>query len=87
MEIYEIIMVALGVIYAIALLCAAAKTDHFFKTLIFSALIGSSVFLALVLLSPFTGVELSLNPWSLGTSAAAGLPGVVGMLIVKLILI
>lgn len=82
-----IIFLVLASIYAIALFYTAAKTGSFLKTISYSAAAGLAVFALLGLTAPFTGIWLPFNPWSLGTSAAVGLPGVVAMLLARMIFI
>ena len=56
------------------------------KTLLFSALSGIVVFTVINLLSSLTGITISVNAWTLGSSAVFGMPGVLGLLILRMII-
>lgn len=56
------------------------------KTLLFSALSGIVVFTVVNLLSSLTGITISVNAWTLGSSAVFGMPGVLGLLILRMII-
>ena len=56
------------------------------KTFLMSALSGMAVFTAVNLLSRFTGVSIPVNAYTLGASAGLGIPGVLGLITVRIIL-
>jgi hypothetical protein len=37
------------------------------------------------IISHFTGVNIAVNGWTVGTSAVLGMPGVLGLLIMRMI--
>ena len=66
---------------------AALSTSRLgLKTLLVSALSGIVTFTAVNLLSSVTGITLSVNAWTLGSSAVFGMPGVLGLLILRMII-
>ena len=50
-----------------------------------SGLTGVAVLTVINLLSPLSGVWLGVNPWSVGCSAVAGVPGVLLMLTMRVL--
>lgn len=50
-----------------------------------SGLTGVAVLTVINLLSPLSGVWLGVNPWSVGCSAVAGVPGVILMLTMRVL--
>ena len=84
MQIIKIVAICALVIYAIALLVFAVKTKKTIKTLFFSALIGIVTMTLLNLTSKYTGVYIAVNPWTVGSAATFGIPGVVALVTVRL---
>lgn len=80
----KISFMVLASFYVILLTYFCLKSGRFFKTLLLSALLGLTAFTAVNISSHYTGVALSVNAWTLGTSAVLGLPGVLGMLILRM---
>ncbi len=56
-----------------------------FKTACSSALLGVAALFVVLLAGQAAGETLHLNPYTLGTSALLGLPGVVAMLVIKIL--
>lgn len=84
----KIFAIAAGVwltVYVILLLYFAFASGKPFRVLFVNALLGLASFLAVDLTARFSGVYLPLNPWTAGTAAGMGLPGVFGLLILRLI--
>lgn len=85
MQIFQTVMLIAVIIYAILLLIFALKTKKPLKTLMLSALLGLAALLCVNLTSGLTGVVLNINGWTLATSAAAGIPGVLAMLTLRIL--
>lgn len=85
MNILKYIILGFVVISIIIVLFFALRTRHFLKTLSISALIGFSTLLILHFSSSFTGFDLNITPFSITTSCTFGLPGVVAIVICKMI--
>ena len=85
MTVFDYIIMSLCILSILIVLFFALRTGKFFKTLITSALIGIVTLLILYFSSKLTGFSIELTPYSLGTSALFGLPGVVAMVICKMI--
>lgn len=73
-------------IYVLLLLWLCHKNGSMLKTFLMSALSGMAVFTAVNLLSRFTGVSIPVNVYTLGASAGLGIPGVLGLITVRIIL-
>ncbi len=85
MELFDYIVIAFGIISVLIVLFFAIRTKKFFKTLIFSALIGISTLLILHFTSGLTGFSAEITPFTLSTSGVFGLPGVIAIVICKMI--
>ena len=68
-----------------AIIIAMIRSGHFFKALILTALQGVAAICAVNALGLFTGVSVSLNQYTIGTSLICGAPGVIGLLLVDTI--
>ncbi len=80
----KIFSIILGVIYACVLLYYCYKNGRIFKTL---GLFVASGWLTLVLVnisSAFTGIGIPVNAWTVGGSGVFGLPGVLGLLVLRM---
>ncbi len=84
MQFVRISFIIILVIYLILLCYFAYKNGKIIKTLLLSALSGISVFAVVNLLSHFTGVGIPINGWTASASAIFGIPGVLGLLILRL---
>lgn len=85
MQVFQTIMLVAVIIYAVFLLAFALKTKRPLKTLMLSALLGIAALLCVNLTSGLTGVALNINGWTLTTSLAAGIPGVLAMLTLRIL--
>ncbi len=83
---YIILMIAF-LIYVFALLIIAVKTNKPFSTMAGGAATGIAALAVVDLTSTFTGVFIPLNVWTVSSSAAFGIPGVISLLIVNKIMI
>ena len=73
---------------ALAVLCALAalaRSGRFLRSLAFSAVTGNIALLAVCWSGAFTGVLFSPNLFTVGVASLLGIPGVIAMLIFKLI--
>ena len=86
MNILNYLIIGFCVISILLVLFFALRTRHFIKSLIISATTGLSVMLILHFTSNFTGFEFNITPISLITSSVFGLPGVVAIVLTKMIL-
>lgn len=85
MTVFDYIMMGFAILSFLIVLFFALRTRKFFKTLITSALIGLLTLSILYFSSGITGFSVELTPYTLGTSAIFGLPGVVAIVICKMI--
>lgn len=81
----KIIMIIGAVIFALAFLICAMRSRKPFRTIVFSALIGLAALLVVNISGIFTGVSIALNPWTVLCSAAAGVPGVLLLLAMRMV--
>lgn len=81
----KIILICVGLLYFLIYFLLSSKTGKPFKTIIFHGFLGITCMAIIDLTSPFSGIFIPINGYSLGCSAALGLPGVVGLLVLKLI--
>ena len=85
MLIVKIILITGAVCCALAILIAAVRTGKPVTSIVSSALTGIVALLLISATGSLTGAALALNGWTLLCAGAAGIPGVVLMLAVKLI--
>ena len=84
MQFVKVFCIIFLAVYSSALLYYCLKSGKFFKTLLVSTLSGTAVMIAVDLLSAFTGVSLPLNPYTAVGGALFGVPGVLGLLTLRL---
>lgn len=84
MEILKTIFILLAAVYAITFLFFAFKSKKPLRTIVLSAALGIAVFVLLNLASGYTGIKLGVNPWSIICAACAGVPGVVLMVVMRM---
>ena len=75
----------LASVVAIVIFISLLRTGHFIKSLLFSAVTGNLALFYICYLGAFTGVLLSINLFTVGVATLLGIPGVLSMLIIKLI--
>lgn len=80
----EIFILALLIISFFLILRKMIKSGHFFRCLFLSAVSGIGGLFFVNIISPFTGVSLGANPFTLAFSALTGLSGTISLLIVRL---
>ncbi len=71
-------------IYALCFIILCYKSGKMIKTMLLSAVSGLAVMTAVNLLSKFTGVFIAVNGWTTLSSALFGMPGVLGLLIIRM---
>ncbi len=84
MQLFKISFIILFVVYCIILLCLCAKSGRLFKTLLLSMLSGLLVMTFVNLTSRFSGVNMPVNFWTVSGAVTFGIPGVLGMLVLRL---
>ena len=85
MTYFDYIIIICALIAVLVVLFFALRTRKFIKTMLSSALIGISTLLILHFTSGLTGFSAELTPFTLGTSGIFGLPGVVAIVVCKMI--
>lgn len=75
---------ALGAV-ALLIFIVLLRTGHFVRTLFFSALTGNAALLAIGWGGAFTGITLLPNIFTVGVATILGIPGVLSMLLLRLI--
>ncbi|MGN0173940.1 MAG: pro-sigmaK processing inhibitor BofA family protein [Acutalibacteraceae bacterium] len=85
MTYFDYIIIGCTTLAVIIVLFFALRTRKFFKTLLTSAVIGIITLLILHFTSSLTGFSMELTPFTIGTSSIFGLPGVVAIVICKMI--
>lgn len=85
MDYYNYIMIGCAVFCLLLVLFFAIRTRKFLKTLLSSAAVGIITLLILYFTSSFTGFSVQITPYTLGTSGILGLPGVVAIVLCKMI--
>ncbi len=80
-----ILLWCVAALVGIAVLIGAVKTKRPIRSLLGSALQGASALAAVNVTGMFTGVSLGLNALSGIACAVAGVPGVITLLLLKLI--
>lgn len=84
MQFIKISYIMILVIYVLFLIYFCFKNGRFFRTLLLSALSGILSFTVVNVLSIYTGVGIAVNGWTLGTSSLFGMPGILGLLTVRM---
>ena len=72
------------VVYIILLIYFSYKNGKVLRTLLISALSGILVFATVNLFSGISGVSIPVNFWTTTSSAVFGIPGVLGLLTLRL---
>lgn len=70
---------------ALFILIALIRSGHFLRCLVFSAVTGNAALLVISYLGAFTGVALGINLFTVGTATLLGIPGVLAMLLIRLL--
>lgn len=70
---------------ALFILIALIRSGHFLRCLLFSVATGNVTLLIISYLGAFTGVALGINLFTVGTASLLGIPGVLAMLLIRLL--
>ena len=81
----EIIFIGIGALLAIWLLVAAVRTRRPVRNMLGSTVQGACALAAVNVTGALTGVSLGLNWLSCVACVALGVPGIIGLLLLKLI--
>ncbi|MEG1887165.1 MAG: pro-sigmaK processing inhibitor BofA family protein [Oscillospiraceae bacterium] len=84
MQIIKIAIMILMAGYLICLLIFAIRTKRPVSALVISAVVGIAALIMVNLTSEFTGFHIAVNPWTVGTSVAFSLMGVLSLVLVRL---
>lgn len=84
LQFVKISFIILLSVYVLILLIMCCKSGRAFKTLLLSAVSGLAAMTAVNLLSHFTGVNIAVNLYTTLSSAALGIPGVLGLLTIRM---
>ena len=81
----KIILICVGLIYGFLYFIFAAVTKKPFKTIFLYAFLGVAGIILVNLTSKFSGVYIPINAYTLGSSAALGIPGTMSLLLLRII--
>ena len=81
------VFIYLCVIYGFLYFIFAIGTKKPFKTIFFYAFLGVLGVIVVNLTAKYSGVYIPVNAYTLGSSAALGLPGTITLLVLKTIFI
>lgn len=84
LQFLKISFIILFVVYSVTLLIMCYKSGKTIKTLLLSALSGIGTMTVVNLLSYFTGVTIAVNLYTVLTSLFLGIPGVLGLLVIRI---
>ena len=84
---FNIIFISFSILYGLIYFVLAAKTKKPFKTILFYAFMGVASLILVNLTSSLSGIYLPINQYTLGSTAALGLPATVTLLILKIIFV
>ena len=82
----KIVWIILHILLGIILLIGCKKLKTPIKNLLFCGILGVLGLLAVSFTAGYTGVAISLSPYTIATSAILGLPGVILLLALNLLL-
>ena len=85
MQVLKVIYIICATVAGLAIIVAAVKSKRARHYLIISALIGIAALIVSSITGSFTGFGLPINLWTLICSAVLSLPGVILMIILKLV--
>ena len=83
----KIIFICICFIYGFLYFIFAAGTKKPIRTMLFYAFLGVMGIVTVNLTAKFSGVHLPVNAYTLGSAAALGLPGTIGLLLLRIIFI
>lgn len=86
MQILKIFVLALFSAGALCILGFCIGSRKPFRYLLINFALGIAALIAVNLSARFTGIRIPVNPYSVSTGAVLGIPGVCGLLILRLIM-
>ena len=84
MEIIKWTLITVSVLFLLLFLIFAKRTKSVGKTLLLFTVSGVATLLLLSVLKPYLGLQLSVNPFTVITSAALGVPGIIALIVVPM---
>lgn len=81
----KIVLICLAVIYGFVYLVLAAKTGRPIRTILLYAAAGLCALAVIDLTAPYSGVSIPVNAYTVGANAALGLPGTIGLLLLRML--
>lgn len=84
---FKVLIICLCFIYGFLYFIFAVATKKPFKTILFYAFLGLAGLMVVDLTSKFSGIYIPINPYTVGASAALGLPGTITLLLLRMIFI
>lgn len=84
MEIIKWILISVSVLFLLLFLIFAKKTKSVGKTLLLFTASGVATLLLLLILKPYLGLQLSVNPFTVIISAALGVPGIIALIVIPM---
>lgn len=84
---YQTVMISVILVYLFLYFILSVRTKTPFKTMLFYAFLGVVTLAIIKLTSPFSGVNIPLNGYTLGASAVLSIPGTIMLLILRVIFI
>lgn len=84
LQFIKISFIIILIIYTVILLYLSYKNGKTVKTLLLFSLSGMLTFTVINLLSGLTGIGINVNVWTLSSSAVFGIPGVLGLLVLRM---
>lgn len=79
------IFIVSAIVCVIAILACATRTKRPLRFIVLSVLSGIAAFVLVLAVGQYIGVTLPANAWTVGYSAAAGVPGVAFMIAIKMV--
>lgn len=71
---------------ALFILIALVRSGRFLRCFLFSIITGNAALFVISYLGAFTGITLTFNLFTVGTASLLGIPGVLAMLLIRLLL-
>lgn len=87
LELQNTALAVLACVFGVLMLLAMGRSGKFFRAFTLSAVSGLAALFAVHLLAQFTHADLAVNPVTLSMSAVAGIPGVVTLLVCRVLLL
>ncbi|MCI8650200.1 MAG: hypothetical protein HFG20_08800 [Anaerotruncus sp.] len=82
---FSTILLTAGGVVGFLVFTALVRSGHFFRTLIYTVVTGNLALLGTAWLGAFSGVLLAVNLFTVAVASILGVPGVLTMVILKLL--